>query len=41
MLRVSSGIEMLKSFDCLDINEFGAVHLNIYSDAHEYSLECP
>ena len=28
-------------FDCLNINEFGAMQMNIYSDAHEYSLEFP
>ena len=25
--------------DCLDINEFRAIHTDTHSDAHEYSLE--
>ena len=25
--------------DCLNINEFRAIHINTHSDAHEYSLE--
>ena len=29
------------AFHCLNINEFGAKYMNIYSDAHEYSSECP
>ena len=27
--------------DIAHINEFGAMHMNIHSDAHDYSLECP
>ena len=41
MLRVLSGVEKLLPFDCPNINKFGAVHLNMHSDTHEYSLECP
>ena len=34
-----SGVEKLLSSDCLNINEFRAIHTNTHSDAHEYSLE--
>ena len=35
---MSSGVEKLWPFDCLNINESGAMHMNINSNAHEYSL---
>ena len=35
------GVEKLLPFDCLNINELGAMHMNIHSDAQGYSLECP
>ena len=31
--------EKLLPFDCLNINEFRAIHIITHSDAHEYSLE--
>ena len=40
-MRMSLGVEKLTPFDCLYINEFGAIHMNIHSNAHEYSFECP
>ena len=36
---MSFGVEKLLPCDCLNINEFWAIHINTYSDAHEYSLE--
>ena len=33
------GVEKLLSFDCLNINEIRAIHINTHSDAHEYSLD--
>ena len=33
------GVEKLLPSDCLNINKFRAIHMNTYSDAHEYSLE--
>ena len=36
---IESGVEKLLPSDCLDINEFRAIHTNTHSDAHEYSLE--
>ena len=34
------GVEkLLLPSDCLNINEFRAIHMNTHSDAHEYSLE--
>ena len=32
-------VEMLLPSDCLNINEFRAIHMNTHSDAYEYSLE--
>ena len=29
-MRMSSGVEKLLPFDCLNINEFWAMHLNIH-----------
>ena len=29
-MRISSGLEKLMPFDCLNINEFGAMQMNIY-----------
>ena len=34
-------IEKLLAFDFPNINEFWAMHMNIDSDAHEYTLEYP
>ena len=36
---MSLGVEKLLPSDCLNINEFQAIHMNTHSDAHEYSLE--
>ena len=36
---MSLGVEMLLPSDCLNINEFRAIHMNTHSDAHGYSLE--
>ena len=36
---IGSGVEKLLPSDCLDINEFRAIHTNTHSDAHEYSFE--
>ena len=36
---MSLGVEKLLPCDCLNINEFRAIHINAHSDAHEYSLE--
>ena len=36
---MSLGVEKLLPSDCLNINEFRAIHMNTHSDAHEYSLE--
>ena len=36
---MSLGVEKLLPSDCLNINEFTAIHVNTHSDAHEYSLE--
>ena len=36
---MSLGVEKLLPCDCLNINEFRAIHINTHSDAHEYSLE--
>ena len=33
------GAEKLLPSDCLNINEFWAIHINTHSDAHENSLE--
>ena len=33
------GVGMLLPSDCLNINEFRAIHVNTLSDAYEYSLE--
>ena len=38
---MSSGVEKLLPFDCLNIYEFLAMHMNIHTDAHEYKLESP
>ena len=38
-IRMSLGVEKLFPSDCLNINEFRAIHMNTHSDAHEYSLE--
>ena len=35
------GVEKLLPFDCLNINDFLAMHMNIHSAAHEYLLENP
>ena len=40
-MKMSSGVEKLLSFDCLNINEFGVMQMNIHTNAHEHSLECP
>ena len=32
-------MSLLLLFDCLNINEFRTIHMNTFSDAHEYSLE--
>ena len=32
-------VEMLLPSDCLNINEFRAIHMHTHSDAHRYSLE--
>ena len=37
MIRMSLGVEKLLPSDCLNINEFRAIHIKIHSDAHEYS----
>ena len=40
MMHVMSlGVEMLLPSDCLNINEFRAIHMNTHSDAHAYSLK--
>ena len=31
---MSSGVEKLLPFDCLNLNEFGAMHMNINSNVH-------
>ena len=31
---MSSGVEKLLLSDCLNINEFGAMHMNVYSNVH-------
>ena len=36
---MSLGVEKLLPSDCLNINEFWAIHMNTHSDAQEYSLE--
>ena len=36
---MSLGVRKLLPSDCLNINEFQAIHMNTHSDAHEYSLE--
>ena len=36
---MSLGVKKLLPSDCLNINEFWAIHTNTHSDAHEYSLE--
>ena len=36
---MSLGVEKLLPFDCLNINEFRAIHINANSDAHAFSLE--
>ena len=36
---MSLGVEKLLPCDCLNINEFRAIHINTHSEAHEYSLE--
>ena len=36
---MSLDVEKLLPSDCLNINEFRAIHINTHSDAHEYSLE--
>ena len=36
---MSLGVEKLLPSDCLNINEFRAIHTNTHSDVHEYSLE--
>ena len=36
---MSLGVEKLLPSDCLNINEFRAIHTNTHSDANEYSLE--
>ena len=36
---MSLGVEMLLPSDCLNINEFRAIHMNTHSNAHGYSLE--
>ena len=36
---MSLGVETLLPSDCLNINEFLAIHMNTHSDAHEYSKE--
>ena len=33
------GCREVIAFDCLNINNFAAIHMNTHSDAHEYSLE--
>ena len=33
------GVEKSLPSDCLNINEFLAIHVNTHSDAHDYSLE--
>ena len=39
-MRASSGVEKSLPFNCIHINEFRAIHMNIYSDANKYSIEC-
>ena len=39
IIRMSLSVEMLLPSDCLNINEFRAIHMNTHSDAHGYSLE--
>ena len=34
---MSLGVEKLLPSDCLNINEFRAVHMHTHSSAHEYS----
>ena len=34
---MSMGVENLLSSDCLNINEFRAIHINTHSDAHNNS----
>ena len=36
---MSLGVEKLLPSDCLNINEFRVIHMDICSDAIEYSLE--
>ena len=36
---MSLGVEKLLTSDCLNINEFRAIHTNTHSDAPEHSLE--
>ena len=36
---MSLGVETLFPSDCLNINEFRAIHMNTHSDAHGFSLE--
>ena len=46
-IRVSSAIEELLPIDCPNINEFGAMHMNIHSDdiiivnVWRYNVFCP
>ena len=39
IIRMSLSVEMLLPYDCININEFRGIHVNIHSDAHGYSLE--
>ena len=39
-MRMTLDVEKLLPFDCLNVNEFGVMHMDIHSDAHEYSYEC-
>ena len=36
---MSLGVEKLLPSDCLNINDFRAIHMNTHRDAHGYSLE--
>ena len=38
-IRMPLGAEELLPSNCLNINEFRAIHINTHSIAHEYSLE--
>ena len=37
-MTMSMGVEKVLPFDSHTINEFGAMHMDIHSDTHEYFI---